>query len=218
MSERQIDWMRDNAYSILGALRDPLLLINREGYVIDANDEGLATIGYGVEDLITGVHIARVFPGVRIKKKRLRGKEGRRGNSSPSGSGTGEDIAIDIDSTVHDLTDLPNAENTNNSPGMVVPGLVETPLHAKSGTITTVQANFSPIIDSDENREKIQMVLFRDISQFKQGVKEAVEAKEQAEGANTEKSNFLAFVCHELRSMYPLSCQILFIWRLRVKY
>lgn len=194
-SERKIDWLRSNAYSILGAIRDPLLIINREGYVVDANDEGLHITGCGVEDLITGVFIGRLFPQAQMKKKKTHRKMARK--NSPAS----EDVSIDIDSTYHDLMD-PGSSESSSVTGMVVPGLVETRLSTKSGQNLTVEASFSPIIEAEDGKEKFQMVLFRDVSGYKNSLKESVEAKEAAEMANMEKSNFLAFVCHELRSKF----------------
>ncbi|KND04163.1 uncharacterized protein SPPG_01597 [Spizellomyces punctatus DAOM BR117] len=220
MSQRQIDWMRTNAYSILGAIRDPLLLINREGYVIDANDEGLALTKLVVEDLIFGIHISRVFPGVSTTKSRngVKDKHFLKISHPPGpwasstnipAAVTGNDavqekdnVVIDVDSTYINLPDsTPRDEyNAATDDDMVIPGMQETVLKTKDGREITVEANFSPIVDCQDQKERIQMVLFRDMSGWKSIIKETLEAKDAAEMATTEKSNFLAFVCHELRN------------------
>ncbi|KAI8918228.1 hypothetical protein DFJ77DRAFT_287059 [Powellomyces hirtus] len=220
MSERQVDWMRTNAFSILNAIRDPLLIIDREGYVIDGNDDALLLTKYRVEDLIFGIHISKMFPGIMgsTSKDKMKDKHPVKVSHPPGpwtsscplpnldgspGAGQKEgNVVIDVDSTYLDLQETGTARDPsiNTQDDKLLPGMQEVTLKTKDGRDLLVEANFSPYIDCQDQKEKIQMVLFRDVSLWKSLIKDTVEAKELAEASRNEISDYLSFVCHELRN------------------
>ncbi|KAJ3013178.1 hypothetical protein HKX48_005900 [Thoreauomyces humboldtii] len=219
MSARQVDWMRTNAFSILNAIRDPLLIVDREGYVIDGNDDAMLLINYGVEDLIFGIHISRVFPGILNGK----GKERTREKTSvklshPPGPWTSscplqdttpspsmsDNVVIDVESTYLDLPDgaIPVREDKSitSEDGTITPGMQEIFMRTKDNKELLVEANFSPFIKCQDQKERIQMVMFRDITVWKAAIKDSLDAKEAAESTRNEVCDYLSFVCHELRN------------------
>ncbi|KAJ3157233.1 hypothetical protein HDU89_002645 [Geranomyces variabilis] len=220
ISERQVDWMRTNAFSILNAIRDPLLIIDREGYVIDSNDDALVATKYRVEDLIFGIHISTMFPGITSGKNKDKAKEKHTAKvshppggwsiscpSSNEGSPNpdrltpprNENVVIDVESTYLDLPEAPQPEEIARD-DKIITGMQELTLKTKEGREHLVEANFSPFIDCQDQKEKIQIVLFRDVSVWKNIIKETAGAKDRAEISRNEISDYLAFVCHELRN------------------
>ncbi|KAJ3184254.1 hypothetical protein HDU87_005101 [Geranomyces variabilis] len=220
ITERQVDWMRTNAFSILNAIRDPLLIIDREGYVIDVNDDALVATKYRVEDLIFGIHISTMFPGITSGKNKDKAKEKHTAKVShppggwsiscpPSNEGSpnpdrltpprNENVVIDVESTYLDLPEAPQPEEIVRDE-TIITGMQELTLKTKEGREHLVEANFSPFIDCQDQKEKIQIVLFRDVSAWKNIIKETGEAKDRAELSRNEISDYLAFVCHELRN------------------
>lgn len=88
---------------------------------------------------------------------------------------------------------------------VVKPGLHEIFVKRKDSEEGFIaEANFSYMEDintDDEVRSFMtQVVLMRDITSKKEAAKQLQQAKSDAEDANQKKSQFLTFVCHELRS------------------
>lgn len=91
---------------------------------------------------------------------------------------------------------------------VIQPGLHEVKVKRhQTGEFFIAEANFSYVEDiNDANDEKpfmTQVVLMRDVSAQKEAALQLQVAKQQAEDTNQKKSQFLAFVCHELRSKCP---------------
>ncbi|KAJ3167900.1 hypothetical protein HDU88_001847 [Geranomyces variabilis] len=206
--------------SSAGNIRDPLLIIDREGYVIDSNDDALVATKYRVEDLIFGIHISTMFPGITSGKNKDKAKEKHTAKVShppggwsiscpPSHEGSpnpdrltpprNENVVIDVESTYLDLPEAPQPEDIVRD-DKIITGMQELTLKTKEGREHLVEANFSPFIDCQDQKEKIQIVLFRDVSVWKNIIKETSEAKDRAEASRNEISDYLAFVCHELRN------------------
>lgn len=89
---------------------------------------------------------------------------------------------------------------------VVEPGLHEVLVRRhQNGDNFIAEANFSyveKLNDDDDVPFLTQVVLLRDISAKKEAAMQLQMAKQEAEDANQRKSQFLAFVCHELRSKY----------------
>ncbi|KAI8579868.1 hypothetical protein K450DRAFT_280328 [Umbelopsis ramanniana AG] len=88
---------------------------------------------------------------------------------------------------------------------VIQPGLHEVRVKRhQTGEYFIAEANFSYVEDiNDANDEKpfmTQVVLMRDVSAKKEAALQLQNAKQQAEDTNQQKSQFLAFVCHELRN------------------
>ncbi|KAJ3286607.1 hypothetical protein HK104_008959 [Borealophlyctis nickersoniae] len=79
-------------------------------------------------------------------------------------------------------------------------GLQEVPMKCNDGRAIEVEANFSEVIECESSKRQIQAVVVRDCSATKAAMREMQEAKDAAETGNMEKSNFMAFVFHELRN------------------
>ncbi|KAI8820780.1 uncharacterized protein EV422DRAFT_63043 [Fimicolochytrium jonesii] len=239
MSERQIDWMRSNAFSILNAIRDPLFIIDKEGYIIDSNDDAYVLTKYGTEDLIFGMHISKVFPGIlAIKAKEIKKEKAQQpklshppgpwassyalengahhsgGASTPEMQQHGvpphnhsaDSVVVEIDKTYLEIPGITQGERERpaavdkSTAELMPPGVAEAILRTKDGRELYVEANFSPIIDCQDGREKIQIIMFRDITSWRNQVRDAVEAKEAAELARNENTDYLSFATHELRN------------------
>lgn len=93
---------------------------------------------------------------------------------------------------------------------VVEPGLHEVVVRrhgCRDNLIAEANVSFvEDINDDDEDRPLLtQVVLLRDVSAKKEVAVQLQKAKLEAEDANQRKSQFLAFVCHELRSMISRS-------------
>ncbi|KAG2185245.1 hypothetical protein INT44_002035 [Umbelopsis vinacea] len=88
---------------------------------------------------------------------------------------------------------------------VIQPGLHEVRVKRhRTGEYFIAEANFSYVEDiNDSDDEKpfmTQVVLMRDVSAKKEAALQLQKAKQQADKTNQQKSQFLAFVCHELRN------------------
>ncbi|KAJ3293654.1 hypothetical protein HK104_004292 [Borealophlyctis nickersoniae] len=216
------EWMRSNAAAILAAMRDPLFLFDSNGYVVDANEEARSLSKYGTEDFGRGVHISQIFPTVEQKKG---GKNGRKSglapapwvnsavqsqtslspstsSQSPSAAANPSQNAPTGASPRRDETVVDMSDGTLNVPEWhgFAHGLQEVAMRCNDGRSLDVEANFSEVIECESLGDRIQAVVVRDCSGYKAAMKDMLEGKESAEVANMEKSNFLAFVFHELRN------------------
>ncbi|KAJ3042905.1 hypothetical protein HK097_001872 [Rhizophlyctis rosea] len=205
--DRQLDWMKTNAASILASLRDPLIIFDQTGYVIDANDEAAMVSKYDLDDFVRGVHVATLFPYLESKKKGGNGNggagSGTNGTNSAnpksmsSNSIRRDETAVEINESAVALPDAPSSSAV--WPGLGY-GQQEVTMKCKDGRMIEVDANFANVFQCVDTGEWIQAVVFRDLSSVKAVVKELQEAKEVAETNSMEKSNFLSFVLHELRN------------------
>ena len=199
--------MKTNAASILASLRDPLIIFDQTGYVIDANDEAAMVSKYDLDDFVRGVHVATLFPYLEGRKMAGNGGGGSPGlaNGGPGGpnpksmssnSIRRDETAVDINESSVALPDVPSSANWSG----LGYGQQEVTMKCKDGRMIEVDANFANVFQCLDTGEWIQAVVFRDSSAVKAVVKELQEAKEVAETNSMEKSNFLSFVLHELRS------------------
>jgi PAS domain S-box-containing protein len=90
---------------------------------------------------------------------------------------------------------------------LIQPGLHEIKVKRhNSSDYFMAEANFAYAEDiNDDDNEKpfmTQVVLLRDISAKIESALQLQKAKQEAEESNQKKSQFLSFVCHELRSKY----------------
>ncbi|KAJ3027015.1 hypothetical protein HDV00_011466, partial [Rhizophlyctis rosea] len=213
IKDRQLDWMKTNAASILASLRDPLIIFDQTGYVIDANDEAAMVSKYDLDDFVRGVHVSVLFPYLEAKKKGVgatmeRGSGGVGGGqkypSAQSLSATNirrDETAVEINESA---LQLPGVNNSSDSSPNAWQGLgygqQDVTMKCKDGRMIEIDANFANVFRCSDTAEWIQAVVFRDLSSVRAVVKELQEAKEVAETSSMEKSNFLAFVLHELRN------------------
>ncbi|GBB93556.1 hypothetical protein RclHR1_21970001 [Rhizophagus clarus] len=80
----------------------------------------------------------------------------------------------------------------------VRPGMRDVLAKKKDGTLFEAEANFSqPIV---EKNYFTQVVMFRDVSFKKETERAVMDAKRDADLANQSKTEFLFFLCHEIRN------------------
>ncbi|CAG8633918.1 5822_t:CDS:2, partial [Racocetra persica] len=80
----------------------------------------------------------------------------------------------------------------------VRPGMRDVMARRKDGTCFEAEANFSQQVV--EQNYFTQVVMFRDVSFKKEHERAVIEAKKEAEMANQSKTEFLFFLCHEIRN------------------
>ncbi|KAF0428707.1 PAS domain S-box protein [Gigaspora margarita] len=80
----------------------------------------------------------------------------------------------------------------------VRPGMRDVMARKKDGTCFEAEANFSQQVV--EKNYFTQVVMFRDVSFKKENERAVIEAKKEAEMANQSKTEFLFFLCHEIRN------------------
>jgi PAS domain S-box-containing protein len=91
----------------------------------------------------------------------------------------------------------------------VRPGMRDVLAKKKDGTLFEAEANFSqPVV---EKNYFTQVVMFRDVSFKKENERAVMDAKKDADLANQSKTEFLFFLCHEVRS-YQIFYFILFLF------
>ncbi|KAJ3177044.1 hypothetical protein HDU85_006443 [Gaertneriomyces sp. JEL0708] len=101
----------------------------------------------------------------------------------------------------HTYSTLPASQSTYSlsTPAPLLPGFRSLTLHRLHSTgRIPVEATISPPVDSDGYI--LQVIMMRDTSKWVKELKEVTEMKENEELRSVEKSDFLAFVCHELRN------------------
>ncbi|CAG8696863.1 16264_t:CDS:2, partial [Rhizophagus irregularis] len=80
----------------------------------------------------------------------------------------------------------------------VRPGMRDVLAKKKDGTLFEAEANFSqPVV---EKNYFTQVVMFRDVSFKKENERAVMDAKRDADLANQSKTEFLFFLCHEIRN------------------
>lgn len=80
----------------------------------------------------------------------------------------------------------------------VRPGMRDVLAKKKDGTLFEAEANFSqPVV---EKNYFTQVVMFRDVSFKKENERAVMDAKRDADLANQSKTEFLFFLCHEVKS------------------
>ncbi|RIA94844.1 hypothetical protein C1645_758928 [Glomus cerebriforme] len=80
----------------------------------------------------------------------------------------------------------------------VRPGMRDVLARKKDGTCFEAEANFSqPVV---EKNYFTQVVMFRDVSFKKENERAVMDAKKEADLANQSKTEFLFFLCHEIRN------------------
>ncbi|CAG8456732.1 4928_t:CDS:2 [Dentiscutata erythropus] len=80
----------------------------------------------------------------------------------------------------------------------VRPGMRDVMARRKDGTCFEAEANFSQQVV--EKNYFTQVVMFRDVSFKKENERAVMDAKKEAEMANQSKTEFLFFLCHEIRN------------------
>ncbi|CAI2180988.1 11290_t:CDS:2 [Funneliformis geosporum] len=158
--------------AVLEAIADPLVALNSKGEIVGANQHALRVTGYSPEEI-------KVANKMHINQLLLPAVETpmEERNLSTFNPLSESDLIIDVP---------------------VRPGMRDVLAKKKDGTVFEAEANFSqPIV---EKNYFTQVVMFRDVSFKKENERLVMEAKKDADLANQSKTEFLFFLCHEIRN------------------
>ncbi|CAG8702928.1 7063_t:CDS:2, partial [Funneliformis caledonium] len=158
--------------AVLEAIADPLVALNSKGEIVGANQHALRVTGYSPEEI-------KVANKMHINQLLL--------------------PAAETPMEERNLASLdPSNENNLIIDVPVRPGMRDVLAKKKDGTVFEAEANFSqPIV---EKNYFTQVVMFRDVSFKKENERLVMEAKKDADLANQSKTEFLFFLCHEIRN------------------
>ncbi|RUO97071.1 hypothetical protein BC936DRAFT_141035, partial [Jimgerdemannia flammicorona] len=216
--------------AILQSIADPIVALDRFGYVVGANEHALRVTGYSNEEIgenTSRMHISQLLIPTSTHPTPAPSPPRSRATSVvahpdtlatpppstppttplphvtltmditdalsqplPSGTVVGDDV--ELDSAAHPADSYPLPSFPLRS------GMREMFARRKDGGTFEVQANFSDA--ALKNNHFTQVVSFRDISSQKKAEREVLESKMRAEEADRSKSEFLFFLCHEIRN------------------
>ncbi|KAJ3034576.1 hypothetical protein HDV00_004939 [Rhizophlyctis rosea] len=189
-SER-IGLLRTNAEALYKSISDPIFSFDTQGYIVDANGDALQITGYCKEDLEKGnMHIGSVFRHLRLR----------------TDEENGVSIKIDMGRRESKGSIYPSADSSHSHPSLsrsffsgdeIKVGLQDVQVVRKDGVVLDAEANFST---SKLESHMVQVVVFRDVTERRAAERQLHEAKETAEKVMQEKTSFLTFICHQLRS------------------
>ncbi|CAH1763629.1 8475_t:CDS:2 [Entrophospora sp. SA101] len=164
--------MTADSKAVLEAIADPLVALNSKGEIVGANKHALKLTGYSPDDI-------KVENKMHISHLLLPHPD-----TPPIFDDNNNGIGLTRDS--------------NQSEVAVRPGMKDVFARRKDGTTFESEANFSqPVV---EKNYFTQVVMFRDVTFKKENERAVIEAKNEADLANQSKTEFLFFLCHEIRN------------------
>nr|CAG8469652.1 4965_t:CDS:2 [Entrophospora candida] len=164
--------MTADSKAVLEAIADPLVALNSKGEIVGANKHALKLTGYSPDDI-------KVENKMHISHLLLPHPD-----TPPIFDDNNNGIGLTRDS--------------NQSEVAVKPGMKDVFARRKDGTTFESEANFSqPVV---EKNYFTQVVMFRDVTFKKENERAVIEAKNEADLANQSKTEFLFFLCHEIRN------------------